>query len=111
MGVLAEHFSDEKGLVWPLNVAPFTVYLVSIGDVAEQANSLYKTLESKNITVLYDDRNERPGAKFADAELMGIPYRVTISERVLAENKIEFTPRSGGETELLTLDELLARIA
>lgn len=111
MGLIAEHFADDKGLVWPLNVAPFTVYLVSIGDVAEQADSLYATLQSKGVTVLYDDRNERPGAKFADAELMGIPYRVTISERLLAENKYEFTPRTGGETELLTLDELIAKIA
>ena len=110
MGVIAEKMSDDKGLVWPANVAPYKVYLVSIGDVAEQATSLYDTLRASGVTVLFDDRNERPGAKFADAELIGLPYRVTVSERLLAEQKFEFTLRKTGETELLTLDELLAKI-
>jgi prolyl-tRNA synthetase len=110
MGLIAEHFADEKGLVWPENVAPFKVYLVSIGDVAKQADALYDTLTSKGIEVLYDDRSERPGAKFADAELLGIPYRVTISDRLVADNKLEFTPRNSGESELLTEEELLAKL-
>ncbi len=111
MGLIAEHFADDKGLVWPENVAPYKVYLVSIGDVAEQANELYEKLQAAGVTVLFDDRDERPGAKFADAELIGLPYRVTISERLIGDGKLEFTPRNGGETELLTLDELLAKIA
>ena len=111
MGLIAEHFSDDKGLVWPTNVAPFTVYLVSIGDVATQADALYDELTSKGIEVLYDDRNERPGAKFADAELLGIPYRVTISERLIAEQKLEFTPRKTSQSELLTAEELLAKLS
>ncbi len=85
--------------------------MVSIGDVAEQATELYEKLKAADVTVLFDDRNERPGAKFADAELIGLPYRVTISERLLGEGKLEFSRRSGGEQELLTLDELLAKIA
>lgn len=111
MGLIAEHFADEKGLVWPENIAPYKVYLVSIGNVADQATELYEKLQSVGITVLFDDRDERPGAKFADAELIGLPYRVTISERLLEEGKLEFTRRNGGEMELLTLDELLAKIA
>jgi len=111
MGLIAEHFSDDKGLVWPANVAPFTVYLVSIGNVKEQADKLYADLTAKGIEVLYDDRDERPGAKFADAELYGIPYRVTISERLIAEQKLEFTTRTATESELLTEDELLAKLA
>lgn len=111
MGVIAEKLSDEKGLVWPENIAPYKVYLVSIGDVAEQATELYEKLKAAGVTVLFDDRNERPGAKFADAELIGLPYRVTISERLLGEGKLEFSRRSDGEQELLTLDELLAKIA
>lgn len=111
MGLIAEHFSDDKGLVWPANVAPYKVYLVSIGEVDEQATELYDTLKAAGVTVLFDDRNERPGAKFGDAELIGLPYRVTISERLLQESKLEFTRRNTGETELLTLDELLAKIA
>ena len=111
MGLIAEHFADDKGLVWPENVAPFKVYLVSIGDIATQADALYDELTAKGIEVLYDDRDERAGAKFADAELLGIPYRVTISERLVADNKLEFTPRKSGELELLTRDELLAKLS
>lgn len=111
MGVIAEKFSDEKGLVWPVNVAPYKVYLVSIGDVANQADGLYARLQESGLTVLFDDRNERPGAKFADAELIGLPYRITISERLIEQNKLELTYRNSGETELLTLDELLAKIS
>lgn len=111
MGLIAEHFADDKGLVWPENVAPYKVYLVSIGNVTEQADELYKKLSDAGVTVLFDDRDERPGAKFSDAELIGLPYRVTISERLLGEGKLEFTRRNTGETELLTLDELLAKIA
>lgn len=111
MGVIAEKLSDEKGLVWPEAIAPYKVYLVSIGDVEKQATEVYEKLQAAGVTVLFDDRAERPGAKFADAELIGLPYRVTISERLLGEEKLEFTVRNGGETTLLTLDELLAKIA
>ena len=84
---------------------------MSIGDVAEQASELYRQLEAAGVSVLFDDRNERPGAKFADAELMGLPYRVTISERLLAEDKLELTVRRDGTTVLLTREELIAKIA
>ena len=110
MGLIAEHFADDKGLVWPENVAPFKVYLVSIGDVKTQADALYDDLTAKGIEVLYDDRDERAGAKFADAELLGIPYRVTVSERLVADQKIEFTPRATGESEVLTGEDLLAKL-
>jgi len=111
MGVIAEKLSDEKGLVWPKAIAPYHVYLVSIGNVAAQATELYESLQAAGVTVLFDDRDERPGAKFADAELIGLPYRVTISERLLADDKLELTVRNSGETQLLTRDELLAKIA
>lgn len=113
MGVLAEHFSDEKGLVWPEAVAPFKVYLVRIGgDTAiREADALYEELRAKGIEVLYDDRDERPGAKFADSELMGIPHRVTISDRLLERECVEYTPRMSGETEVLTRNELLAKLS
>lgn len=111
MGVIAEKLSDEKGLVWPENIAPYKVYLVSIGNVTEQANELYEKLKAAGVTVLFDDRDERPGAKFADAELIGLPYRVTISERLVGEGKVEFSKRVSTEVELLTPDELLAKIA
>lgn len=109
MGVIAEKMSDDKGLVWPENIAPYKVYLVRIGneDAIAHADKLYEELTAKNIEVLYDDRDERPGTKFADAELMGIPYRVTVSDRLIAEDKYEFTPRQTGETTLLTHADLL----
>lgn len=110
MGVVAEKLSDEKGLVWPESIAPYRIYLVRIGNTIAQADELYEKLQQHSLEVIYDDRDERPGTKFADAELMGIPYRVTISERLVEQGKLEYTTRSTGETELLTLDELIARI-
>ncbi len=113
VGVLAEHFSDEKGLVWPESVAPARVHLVRIGSDAavRHADELYEELKSKGIEVLYDDRDERSGTKFADAELMGIPHRVTVSDRLLETNSYEYTPRMSGSTEVLTRDELLAKLS
>jgi prolyl-tRNA synthetase len=112
MGLIAEYFADDKGLVWPENVAPFKVYLVSIGDAAKaKADEFYDQLSAKNIEVLYDDRDERPGQKFADSELMGIPYRVTISDRTIEANQYELTVRHTGETTLLTPEELLAKLS
>lgn len=112
MGLIAEHFSDDKGLVWPENVAPAKVYLVRIGGEAAttHADELYDQLTAQGIEVLYDDRDERPGTKFADAELMGIPYRVTVSDRLIEAGQYEFTSRATGETILLTRSELLAKL-
>lgn len=108
MGVIAEKTSDDKGLVWPEAIAPYKVYLVSIGDQGvTEADKLYEELRAKGVEVLYDDRNERPGTKFADAELMGIPYRLTVSDRLITEEKYELTVRASGETRLLTRAELL----
>ena len=112
MGVVVEKFADDKGLVWPVNLAPAQVYLVQIGgdESRVKADQLYEELMSQGIEVIYDDRDERPGAKFADSELMGIPYRVTVSDRNMVENKYEYTPRNTGETELLTHNELLGKL-
>lgn len=111
MGVIAEKMSDDKGLVWPRNIAPYSVYLISIGEkgVAE-ADALYDELTSKGIEVLYDDRDERPGAKFADAELLGIPYRVTVSDRLVETNEYEYVERQTGEQVVITKDELLTKL-
>jgi prolyl-tRNA synthetase len=113
MGVIVEKFADEKGIIWPENIAPAKVYLVRIGNDAAtiQADELYKELTDKNIEVLYDDRDVRPGEKFADSELMGIPYRVTVSDRLMDDNKYEFTERSSGETSLLTHEQLLDKLS
>lgn len=111
MGVMVEKLADDKGLVWPENIAPFKVYLVSIGEQGvNMADDLYMELQKADIEVLYDDRDARPGEKFADAELMGIPYRVTASDRLATEGRFELTVRATGETELLTAAELIAKL-
>lgn len=113
MGVIVEKFADDKGLVWPENIAPAKVYLVQIGGDAsrQHADELYDELTTKGIEVLYDDRNERPGAKFADAELMGIPHRITVSDRLLDTGTYEHTERKTGVTNMLTREELLVKLS
>ena len=111
MGVIVEKFADDKGIVWPEQIAPAKVYLVQIGQESKAtADALYDELMDKGVEVIYDDRDERPGAKFADSELMGIPYRVTVSDRLLGDEKFEVTPRETGVAELLTREELLAKL-
>lgn len=112
MGVIVEKFADEKGIVWPLNVSPYTVYIVRIGGDAAiaEADKLYDELTSRGVTVVYDDRDERPGTKFADAELMGIPYRVTVSDRLIEQKAYELVERASGDSSLLTREELFAKI-
>lgn len=109
MGVIAEKMSDDKGLVWPENVAPFKVHVVAIGDKGQElASTLYTELAEKNVTVLLDDRAERPGVKFADAELMGLPWRITIGERAIdSDGLFELTERATGETKKLDYQQLL----
>lgn len=112
MGMIAEHFSDDKGLVWPENIAPAKVYLVQIGEQSKQlAEEIYKEFQAKGVEVLFDDREVRPGQKFADAELMGIPYRVTVSDRLMESNSFELVERVSGELKILNRDELLEKLA
>jgi prolyl-tRNA synthetase len=111
MGVIAEKLSDEKGLIWPEAIAPYKVYLVQIGESSkETADRVYQQLIDSGVEVLYDDRDERAGQKFADSELIGIPYRITISDRTIESAIYEFTTRKTGQTELLTVDELLGKL-
>ena len=106
MGVIAEKFADDKGLVWPENIAPYKFYLVPIGD---EGLKIGKKLEADYPElVMLDDRDARPGEKFADAELMGIPHRVVISDKTLAKNQVELTDRKNGKEKLLTIDALVA---
>ena len=114
MGVIVEKFADEKGLVWPEAVAPAKVYLVTVGtdsSVVEAADALYDDLTKAGVEVLYDDRDLRPGEKFADAELLGIPYRVVVSEKTLAENKAEVKKRTKEQIDLVDLVQLTKDLA
>ncbi len=102
MGVIVETMADDKGLVWPANIAPYHVYLVSIGDVDTEAEELVRELEAAGIEVLHDDRDERPGSKFADADLMGLPIRVVISEKTLKNTEIEVKSRTEENAQLVS---------
>ena len=104
MGVIAEKFADDKGLVWPEAVAPYKYHLVGIGEEGmEAAEKFYAEHPGE---VLFDDRDIRPGEKFADAELMGLPYRVVFSAKTLAEESAEITERITSETKLVKLSDL-----
>lgn len=114
IGVLAEHFADEKGLAWPAGVAPAEVYIARVGmsaEVVKFADELYKSLTASGIGVLYDDRDVRAGEKFADADLIGIPLRVVISDKTITNGKVELKARTSNETELLVREELMSRLA
>ena len=111
MGVIVEKFADDKGLVWPEEIAPARVHLVQIGkESVAVADELYDTLQQAGITVLYDDRAARPGEKFADAELLGMPTRVTVSDRLLEAGEWEVVDRRTGEQQRLTTSQLLATL-
>lgn len=104
MGVIVEKYADDKGLVWPEAVAPFKYHLIGIGENGlKRAEEFYVGHEDE---VLFDDRDLRPGEKFADAELMGMPYRIVISDKTLAEDSAEVTDRRTGESKLVKLSEL-----
>jgi prolyl-tRNA synthetase len=113
VGVLAETFADERGLVWPKSVAPYQAYLARLGDeteVKQAADGLYDELEAAGISVLYDDSDERPGEKFADADLMGLPYRLVVSAKSLEAGGIELKARTATDTEIVPADQLTTRL-
>lgn len=109
MGVIAEKLSDDKGLVWPEEIAPYKYYIVGIGEAGEKEAAKLHDLAPEDV-ILDDRKTARTGEKFADAELMGIPYRVVISDKTLAENKVELKNRSTDETKLLTLAEFTSKL-
>jgi len=110
MGVLVETFHDERGIIWPASIAPFQVHLVSIAGNSEgvkaKAEKVYETLEKAGIEVLYDDRDDvNAGAKLADADLIGNPYRVVVSAKT--GEKLELKKRNEEEIKLVTLNEII----
>ena len=106
MGVIAEKFADEKGLVWPESVAPYKYYMVAIG---EEGTKLAEEIYAKHSDeIIFDDRAARPGEKFADSELMGIPHRIVISDKTLANGEVEVSDRATGETKMVKTIDLEA---
>jgi prolyl-tRNA synthetase len=109
MGTIAEILSDERGLVWPEAVAPFRVHLISLGKNAA-AEKIYQELSGKNIEVLYDDREDvSAGAKFADSDLIGIPYRIVISEKSLAGGA-ELKKRNEKDSRIVPLEKIIQEL-
>ena len=114
LAAIVEQNHDDRGITWPLSVAPYQVYLCPLQmnnpEVASTAEKACRRLESARIAVLYDDRDESPGVKFNDADLLGIPLRLTISPRTLKSQSIEAKWRTEKETSLLPLEKLAAGV-
>jgi len=108
-----EQNHDDRGIIWPDSMAPFQLAIVPLNmqkseQVAACAEELYQQLQAAGVDVLLDDRNERPGVKFADMELVGIPHRIVIGDRALAEGNIEYKGRSDDDSQLIPREEAMA---
>ena len=114
MGTIVEVLSDEKGIVWPKEVAPFPVHLISItsgnAEVVAEAERLYDLLSEHGIEVLYDDRDVRAGEKFADADLIGIPVRTVVSEKTMSSGGVEVVARADGTTTMIPESDIIGRL-
>lgn len=112
MGVIVEKLADDKGLVWPESVAPFSVHLLVLGkdkegEAYKQAESLYQKLTAAHVEVLFDDRELQAGEKFADSDLIGIPMRVVVSDKSIAGGGVEMKERRGDSSEIVSVDQFL----
>ena len=113
LAAAVEQSHDDKGIIWPLPIAPYHIYLCPLyredSKASEVAENLYGELEAGGLEVLFDDRQESPGVKFNDADLLGIPVRVTVSPRTLETNSVEIKRRSEKESQLVPLEKIAAR--
>ena len=111
MGTVVEVLSDDKGIVWPESIAPFTIHLLALGDdevVMKEANKVYESLSQAGVEVLFDDRSGMSaGEKFSDADLLGMPYRAVVSPRSIKEGGIELKKRTEEKGKIVSVDELL----
>ncbi len=110
MGVMVEKFADDKGIIWPASVAPYQVHLLSLS-VNEKAEEIYQDLKQAGVEVLYDDRDKGAGEKFADADLMGMPYQVILGKRSLESGKAEVKNRQTGEIEEVAFADLVEKFS
>jgi prolyl-tRNA synthetase len=110
LACVAEAHHDDDGLIWPLTVAPYQVHLLSLRGGEQEAEQLYDRLVESGYEVLYDDRDESPGVKFADADLLGMPIRLTVSRRSLDAGGVELKRRDRGDAEIVPVDETDARL-
>ncbi|RLC59975.1 MAG: proline--tRNA ligase, partial [Chloroflexi bacterium] len=114
LAAIIEKYHDDKGIIWPLTVAPYHIYLCPLqregSQVLEVSERLYAELETEGLEVLFDDRSESPGVKFNDADLLGIPVRLTISPRTLEKSSVELKWRSQEGTEFISLEGITTRL-
>lgn len=111
MGTVVEVLSDDKGIVWPKSIAPYSVHLIEVssisGEVKMQCEKIFNDLIKAGISVLYDDRDQRAGEKFNDADLIGIPTRIVIGEKGLKNGTVEYKDRKSGETQDMKIDNVV----
>jgi prolyl-tRNA synthetase len=109
-----EKYYDDKGIIWPKNLAPYLVEMIPLNIdkpiIREATERVYAELQAAGIDVLVDDRDERAGVKFNDADLVGMPIRITVGEKSLKDGKIELKARSEGEVELVAVEEIVAAV-
>ena len=113
MGTIVEIFNDQNGIIWPESIAPYKVHLTHLGNketVIKEAEKIYNILQKENIEVLYDDRDESAGVKFKDSDLIGIPLRIVVSEKTLAENSVEIKRRNKGGFEIIEISKIVVSI-
>jgi len=111
MGTIVELYNDKDGIIWPESVAPFRIHLLVIGEdekIKKYAQSVYEKLAAQGIEVLFDDRDATPGEKFADADLIGIPLRVVVSEKTLEKDSVEIKKRGEKELKLIPIKEIFS---
>jgi prolyl-tRNA synthetase len=114
MGTIAEIMSDDKGLVWSDEIAPYKILVVRLGEdgsIIKKADDVYRSLTEVGIAVLYDERDVRPGEKFADADLLGIPYRLVVSAKTLDTGNFELKRRTEAESGMFSLDAVIKLMA
>ena len=115
VGAIIEAFHDDAGIKWPEAVAPFGIAILNLkqggADTDAACEQLYRALSVKGVEVLYDDLDQRPGAKFATADLIGIPWQILVGPKGLAEGKIELKRRADGSRELLSPADAIERFA
>ncbi len=109
---MAELHHDAGGLTWPISIAPFHVHLAVLpGGAAEAiAEKLYAEFTAQGVEVLFDDRDERPGVKFKDADLIGLPLRLTVGERSLKNGGVELKPRNSKESVIVPVDDVVEKV-
>ncbi|MFH1031615.1 MAG: proline--tRNA ligase [Chloroflexota bacterium] len=114
MAAAIEQNHDDKGIIWPIAIAPYQIYLCSLymenASVVSAAEKLYADLTSESFEVLFDDRNESPGVKFNDADLLGIPVRITISPRTLEKNSVEIKQRTEKKAQLVPIEDTIKKL-